>query len=198
MRGEFEDCEEAAAAGGLAAGLAAALAGAGVGRPPGRIAALPADQVPDGASVVPHRLADLEGIRFVRAQSAERDEDGRLAVFAALLGAVRLAVTRRLLDHAVGHLAGRTSGGEPTLRRQLVLGTLADVFTGIEAARQSLLVAGHVPAAVADAHDRVTELDWETAKLLGASGYLADGPARGAYVSRLTANCWIPRQGGVL
>jgi hypothetical protein len=198
MRGEFEDCERAAAAGGLAAGLATALAAAGVGGPPGRIAALPADQVSDGAATVPHRLADLEGIRFVRAQPARSDPDGRLAVFAALLGAVRLAVTRRLLDRAVAHLAGRTSGGEPTLRRQLVLGTVADVFTGIEAARQALLVAGHVPAAVVDAHDRVTELDWEAAKLLGASGYLADGPARGAYVSRLTANCWIPRQGGVL
>jgi hypothetical protein len=87
------------------------------------------------------------------------------------------------------------AGGEPTIRKQLVLGTVADLVTAAEAIRRYLTVAGEVAAAVVDAHDRLTVLGWEAAKLFGASGYLVDGPARSAYVSRLAANCWIAREG---
>jgi hypothetical protein len=199
MPGDFEDCEKAAADGGLAAGLVAAIDAAGLPRPPGPVAALPTSRLPEGAELLPNRLAPLESIAFVRsprtsAPGADADGDGsRLTALAVLLGAVRLAVTRDLLERTVGHLAGRTSGGEPLLRRQLVVGTLADVLTGIEAARETLLAAEYLPAAAAQAHARVTELDWELAKLMGAAGYLADSPVRPAYVSRLVANCWVPR-----
>jgi alkylation response protein AidB-like acyl-CoA dehydrogenase len=92
-------------------------------------------------------------------------------------------------------LSERTSGGEPTIRKQLVLGTLADAMTTIEVARQTLRAAKDVPAAIAAVHDQLTEWDWEIAKLFGGSGYVAGTPTRGAYVARLAANCWIPREG---
>ncbi|PWI44818.1 acyl-CoA dehydrogenase family protein [Streptomyces sp. ICBB 8177] len=216
MRDPIARCETTAHAEGLAAGLTQALAAARDGvSPPGRVAALPAGRVPPGAAVVRNRLAEREGIgcfvwpgreterphhlRPVR-QAERIDHDGEsggaTAEFAVLLGAVRLGATRRLLEHAVGHLSGRTAGGEPTIRKQLVLGTVADVMTGVEAARHALLTGAGVPEAVADTHERLTELDWETTKLLGASGYLADGPARAAHVSRLLADCWVAAPGG--
>ncbi|MBY8885318.1 acyl-CoA dehydrogenase [Streptomyces sp. PTM05] len=216
MRDTIARCETTAHAEGLAAGLTQALAAARDGfSPPGRVAALPADRVPPGAAAVRNRLAEREGIGcFVwPGREAERPHhvrpgheterphhdgasDDTTTEFAVLLGAVRLGATRRLLEHAVTHLSGRTVGGEPTLRKQLVLGTVADVMTGVEAARHALLTGASVPDAVADTHERLTELDWETTKLLGASGYLADGPARTAHVSRLLADCWVAAPGG--
>lgn len=207
-------CEAAAHDGGLASGLALALAEAGVPAPPGPVAALPTSSVPAAARVVPHRLAEREGVSFVRwpltpdgpdgpgspagrggphgagTADAGTDADGNQLV--ALLGAVRAGLARRLLDDAVAHLSGRVAEGEPISRKQMVRGTVADVHTGLEAVLRLLRVAGHVPAAVADAHDRITALDWEAAKLLGASGFVADGAARPGYVGWLVAQTWLP------
>jgi alkylation response protein AidB-like acyl-CoA dehydrogenase len=141
-------------------------------------------------------MAALEGIAFVRCEPSRPEDAERLTAFGALLGAARLGVSRRVLEWAVEHLSGRVVDAEPTIRKQLVLGTLADVLTGVEAARRLLLAAGSVPAAVTEAHDWTTELDWESAKLLGASGFITDSPSRGGYVSRLVANCWIARKDG--
>jgi hypothetical protein len=189
------ECERTAHADGLAAGLAAALAGMDAGAPPGRVAAVPSTGVAEGAPVLPHGPAAREGISFVRCDDHPPAPAAELTAFGARLGAVRLGVNRRLTEQAALHLSGRTAGGEPIIRKQLVQGALADLLAATEAIRRCLRVAGDVPAAVADVHDRLTVLDWEAAKLLGASGYLADSPARGAYVSRLTANCWIVREG---
>jgi hypothetical protein len=62
-------------------------------------------------------------------------------------------------------------------------------------ARHALLLPGAPAAALADVHDRLTALDWELARLLGGSGYVGRGPACAAFVSRLAANCWVPRGG---
>lgn len=207
MRDTLVACEATAHDGGFTPGLELALRTVDITAPPGRVAAYPAGRVPAGAEVVPHRLAELEGVAFVAwphppAESAvpapyDRPDDlpdDRRTVFAALLGAVRVGVSRRLLDDAVAHLSGRVGGGEPLIRKQLVLGTVADVTTALDAVRQLLRVAHRVPAAVADAHDRITALDWDTAKLFGASGFLADGPVRAAYVGRLAADCWTDRE----
>lgn len=215
-------CEAAAHERGLAPALELALREAGPGVPSGRIGALPAAAVPAGAAVLPHRLAEREGVRFVRlplpapgpqppaaappadpapssdaapagppADAVSAEVPSSAASFGALLGAVRIGLARRLLDDAVAHLSGRTSGGEPLTRKQLVLGTVADVHTGLAAVRELLRVAGGSPAAVADAHERLTALDWEAAKLLGAAGFLADGPARAGYVGWLVAASWL-------
>jgi hypothetical protein len=190
------ECELVAHTHGLAAGLGAALAGVDAAAAPGRVAALPAARVAPGATVIPHRMADLEGISFVRSQSAATVSAEERTAVGARLGAVRLGIVRRLADRAVEHLTARVAGGEPTVRKQLVLATIADLVAETEALRRRLMVAAAVASAVADAHERLTVLGWEAAKLFGASGYLVDGPARGAYVSRLAANCWVVPESG--
>ncbi|GAA3226364.1 hypothetical protein GCM10020256_36760 [Streptomyces thermocoprophilus] len=145
---------------------------------------------------MPHRVAEATGISFVRCADTPPAGAEALTAVSVLVAAARLGATRRLLDHAVEHLSGRTSGGEPTIRKQLVLGTVADVLTGLEALRAQLRVGADSAASVADVHDQITALDWETAKLLGASGFMADGPGRTAHVSHLVANCWTVRDGG--
>ncbi|MGW2182058.1 acyl-CoA dehydrogenase family protein [Streptomyces sp. NPDC001732] len=190
-------CEAAAYEGGPVRGLALALAGADTGPPPGGIGALPSSDVPPDAEVVPNRLASLEGISFVRwplpGPAPKPPDTARLRSPAALLAAARVGVVRRLLDDAVAHLSARSAGGELLSQKQLVRGVVADVHTESEAVLRLLRVAGHVPAAVIDAHDRLTALDWEAAKLHGAAGFLADGPARAGYVAWLVAESWLDR-----
>ncbi|SFC88620.1 acyl-CoA dehydrogenase family protein [Streptomyces aidingensis] len=195
MRETLAECERAGHRDGLAAGLGPALDGAGADAAPGSVAALPSAAVPPRASLVPHPLAAREGVSFVRRPARHRTAaPERLTALAARLAAVRLGLTRRLAERAVDHLSGRIGGGEPLIRRQLVLGTLADARVELEVARRTLRVAGTLPAAVAEVHDRLTELDWELAKLLGGSGYAGDGALRGVVVSRLVANCWVARE----
>ncbi|RBM20478.1 acyl-CoA dehydrogenase family protein [Streptomyces sp. PT12] len=195
MRDTIEECERAGHEDGLAAGLALALDGAGAAAAPGRLAALPRASVPRGARVVPHALAEREGVAFVRPGTGGALPSGRLTALGARLAAARLGTSRRLMDRVVAHLAARESGGEPLIRKQLVRGALADALVTVETTRRTLVVAAAVGAAVADAHDRLTSLDWELAKLLGASGYAGEGATHTAFVSRLTANCWVPREG---
>jgi hypothetical protein len=191
MKDRITACEQAGYAEGLAAGLAEALAGVEIVAAPGGTAAVPTDWTSDGETI-PHRVAACEGIAFVRVPAAAEATD-TLTELGVLLAAARLGATRRLADHAVAHLSGRTSGGEPTIRKQLVLGTVADLLTEVEALRVQLLLPAATAETVADVHDRITDLDWEAAKLLGASGYLADGPGRSCHVSELVANCWVAR-----
>ena len=194
MRDAISECERAVQSGGLAAGLTLALDGADDRAAPGSVAALPARLVPAGAPLIRHEAAAAEGISFVRAPARRAITDDELTALGARLGAARLAVTSQLLDRAVQHLSGRTAAGEPVIRKQLVAGALSDAQVVIETARRCLRVAAHLPVAVADVHGRITETDWELAKLLGASGYAGPGTARRAFVSRLIANCWVRQQ----
>lgn len=194
MRDTISECEKVGHADGLAVGLALALAGLAPDAAPGPVAALPETTTPANAEVIRHDLAAREGIRFVRVGRPRPAPPAELTAVAARLGAVRLGVTRRLADRAVAHLSARVAGGEPILRKQLVQGVLADAQVETEVLRRSLRVCGHVAAAVADVHDRLTVLDWELAKLLGASGYAGESLASDAFVSRLTANCWVRRE----
>ncbi|MDT0267366.1 acyl-CoA dehydrogenase [Streptomyces sp. DSM 44915] len=192
MRDAIEACERAGRTQGLAAGLALALDGAGADAAPGRLAALPSDAVPPGATLVTHRLAAREGVSFVRRTTRRALPEEERTRLAARLAALRLGTTRGLRDRVVAHLAARVSGGEPTLRKQLVQGALADAQVTVETVRRTLLVAGDLTGTVVECHHRLTELDWELTKLLGASGYAGPGAARTAFVARLTANCWLP------
>ncbi|MEU3251188.1 acyl-CoA dehydrogenase family protein [Streptomyces sp. NPDC006997] len=187
-------CEAAAYDAGPARGLALALATADPGPPPGGVGALPSRDVPPDAEVVPHRLAALEGVSFVRLSTpGPAAAAARPWALAAHLAAVRAGVVRRLVDDAVTHLARRSAGGELLSQKQLVRGVVADTHTELEAVLRLVRVAGHLPAAVVDAHDRLTALDWEAAKLLGAAGFLADGPARAGYVAWLVGESWLDR-----
>jgi alkylation response protein AidB-like acyl-CoA dehydrogenase len=192
MRDTMSECERVGHADGLAVGLALALAGLAPDAAPGPVAALPEAATPAGADVIRHDLAARAGISFVR---VDRRQPAELTAFTARLGAVRLGVTRRLLERAVAHLSARVAGGEPIIRKQLVQGVLADAQVETEVLRRLLRVSWHLTSAVADVHDRLTVLDWELAKLLGASGYAGESRASDAFVSRLTANCWVRRVG---
>ena len=174
MQNTITACEQAGHHDGLADGLALALAAL-------------------GAAVIRHDMASAEGIGFVRPATRPDTPADELDALAVRLGAVRIGATRRLMEQVVAHLSGRVVGGEPALAKQLVQGTLADAVLATEAARCCLAVTDR-PEAVTDVHDRLTEVDWQLAKLLGASGYVGRNPACGAYVSRLVANCWVPRR----
>jgi hypothetical protein len=78
------------------------------------------------------------------------------------------------------------------LAKQLVQGTLADALVATETARCGLATENRT--ALIDVHDRLTQVDWQLARMLGASGYVGRNPACGAYVSRLVANCWVARE----
>ena len=182
MRHTIAECERAGHAHGLSVGLA--LTGADLENAPGRVAAVPGAAVPADAIV----LREEQGVSFVRAEPRVGPE---ATAIAARLAGVRLGLTRRLAELVVEHLSGRTVGGEPTIRKQLVRGTLADAHVATEAARRTLTVAGDCPGAVRDVHERLTTVDWELAKLLGASGFVEGGAMFGVHLSRLTANCWV-------
>ena len=192
MREIIAECESAGHSHGLAAGLALALAGVDTDAAPGPFAALPATAVPAGTAVLTHPMAAKEGISFVRTRRRDVPAELRSDI-AARLGAARLGTTQRLYERAVEHLSARTSGGEAIVRKQLVQGTLADTYVALEVARRGLRIGGK--AALTDLHDRLTALDWELAKLLGASGYAGEHAVASAFVSRLAANCWVPRDG---
>lgn len=194
-RDRLDECEQAARTQGIASGLALALVGVDVATPPGPIAAVPSSQVAAQATVTGHAMAAREGISFVRCTGRPTGVGTSPREFAALLAAARLGITQRLLDWATDHLSHRISADEPIIRKQLVLGTVADLHTAIEATRRSVHLSWDIPAAMIDVHHRITALDWEAAKLLGASGYVSGSPTWAAYVSWLVANCWIPGGG---
>ncbi|WP_165984854.1 acyl-CoA dehydrogenase family protein [Streptomyces sp. YIM 98790] len=191
---------------GLAAGLAAALSalserpalsGRGAAAAaPGPWAALPAPDVPPGARVRTHPLADREEIAFVACPGPRPAGTPEQAEAARLIAAVRLGIVRRLLDEAVEHLSERTAGDEPLIRKQLITGAVADIIAEVELLREHALTGDDDPEALADLHNRLDDLGWQVAKLFGASGYIADHPARALYVSALVANVWTDRQQG--
>ncbi len=185
MTTELIECERVGYDDGLAAGLARALAGVDVAAvAPGRFAAVPREGLPREASAATSSLADADGIVFLRCPGT-----GDALPVALRLAAVRIGVTRRLVDLAVAHLSDRVSGGEPLIRKQLVTGAIADAVTTIEALRRYPQSAR--PVSLADLHDRISALDWSVAMLFGASGYIADHPVRSLYVSALVANTWM-------
>ncbi|MFE6038323.1 acyl-CoA dehydrogenase family protein [Streptomyces sp. NPDC056452] len=190
-RDAIDTCEHAGRTAGPAAGLAAALARAPAHGAPGGVVARPAAAVTGTGTRIPHPMAALEGVVFLR----EEPDGADLTQLTVLLGAARLGVTRRLAEAAAAHLAGRVSGGEPTLGKQLVQAALADLATETEVLRRRLLAPTHSRAGLAEVHDRLTALDWESVKLFGAGGYVLGSPAGAGHVSRLVANCWVAGPG---
>jgi hypothetical protein len=180
------ECERVGYADGLAAGLARALAGVDVAAvAPGRFAAVPSNSGWPATGLTRHSLADADGIVFVRCPGGSGDP----MPVVLRLAAVRIGVTRRLVDLAAAHLSDRVSGGEPLIRKQLVTGAIADAVTMIETLRRYLRSTTTV--SLADLHDQISALDWSVAMLFGASGYIADHPVRSLYVSALVANTWL-------
>jgi Acyl-CoA dehydrogenase, C-terminal domain len=164
---------------------------------PGRFAAVPAGRAGD-ETTVEHGMAALEGVAILDLRLPDgltrmAATPGRTVVVGLRLAAVRIGLTRRLLDQAVEHLGGRAGGGEPLIRKQLNQGTVADVLAELEMLRRYLETTALSPTleSIVDLHERLTGLDWEVTKLFGASGYLTDHPVRALYVAGLAANTWV-------
>lgn len=195
MTAIVQDCEQVARNEGLAAGLSAALAGTEVSATaPGRYAAVPARDVPAGAATYPHSLADREDIAFVECPGERPAGTLGLVELGRMIAAVRLGVVRRLLDEAVEHLSGRVVGDEPLVRKQLIVGAVADIIAEVELLR-AYANSQQDPDALGDVHTKIDDLGWEVLKLFGAAGYIADHPGRALYVSALVANTWVDRTG---
>lgn len=203
---DVTDYEKIGYTDGLSAGLTMVLADLDdadlAAAAPGGFAAVPAQRVDDGATVVEHRMATSEGVAIldVRLPSglvSMRHVGDRAGVVGLRLAAVRIGLTRKLLDQAVEHLTRRIGGGEPLIRKQLNLGAIADTLAALELLRRYLETAARRPSresireSIVDIHDQISRLDWEVAKLFGASGYLADHPVRALFVAELVANTWV-------
>jgi hypothetical protein len=184
-------------------------------------AAVPAQRVLEGASVLEHHMATSEGVAFLDVRlpaglARLRHAGDRPEVVGLRLAAVRIGLARKLLDQALGRglfepgrhgaatshgvAAGEVptgprslTGGRPLLHHRLTLGAIADVLAALTSLRGYLEVAAQYPAraAVVDVHHRLTRLDWQVAKLFGPQDDLADHPVRALFVAELVANTWV-------
>jgi hypothetical protein len=112
--------------------------------------------------------------------------------FACGLLALHRDLLRRALQHTLYHLEGRTSGGTTLLSRQLVQGQLADIAMALSAEnampqdrREGDLLARW------RSHQRMVAAGRELVRLLGASGFLIDGPAADLYLAEVAGNVYL-------
>ncbi|MGW6831914.1 hypothetical protein ACWGCI_00565 [Streptomyces sp. NPDC054949] len=106
---------------------------------------------------------------------------------------IRLGLSEALRERVVDHLTGRTTGDVPLIRQQLVKSAVADALVDQLEVRAVLMDAapGELsPATLQDMQRQLTAADRAQVKLLGAAGYLADGPGQTAYVSELVAETY--------
>jgi alkylation response protein AidB-like acyl-CoA dehydrogenase len=140
----------------------------------------PAQIVMDGARVPADRLIGAEGEGFRIAMQAL--DAGRLGIAACAVGLAQAA-----LDYAAGYARERTQFGRPIAGFQGVGFLLADMATGIAAARALTLAAARLKdagrpysaeAAKAKlfATDMAMRVTTDAVQVLGGSGYVADHP----------------------
>ncbi|CAG6391987.1 hypothetical protein NMG29_30420 [Streptomyces cocklensis] len=156
----------------------------------------PARRVPSPEGLVLLAAADPDGSspgRFGLACRPATPEELAVpaparAAFGAGLLALHCDLVEHTLRHALDHLAARTSGGADLLSRQLVQAGLADAALALLEER-----AGGPPAgqdALARAHLRLVAAGRTLLRLLGASGFLADGPGGELHAAEIAANVY--------
>jgi hypothetical protein len=99
---------------------------------------------------------------------------------------------RETLRHVIEHLAGRTSDGASLLSMQLVQGQLADIALRLSAddAMPPQRRDADCPARWRT-HQRQVAIGRSLLRLLGASGFLADGPAGDLHLAEVTGNVYL-------
>lgn len=183
---------------GLSAGLARALADLDdadlMAAAHAGWAAVPAQRVHEGASVLEHHMATSEGVAILDVRlpvglAPLRHAGDRPEVVGLRLAAVRIGLARKLLDHAIGAL----TAGRPPLHHRLLLATIGDTLAALASLREHVERAALWPSrgAVVDVHRRLTRLDWQVVKLFGPRKDLADHPVRTLFVAEMVANTWI-------
>ncbi|MEV4490108.1 hypothetical protein AB0K04_08325 [Micromonospora coxensis] len=149
---------------------------------------------PDAPAAVTDPLLAAEGLAVVRRPAGTHPPDPAEAADArevTLATAwLRLGLSERLLDDCLGYLHGRTTGDEPLIGQQLVRGELAEIRMDHLEVAAVLDDAPPGDAQLLDVHRRITGADRSLLRLLGASGFVADGPGRVAYVSELLADAY--------
>ncbi|MEE6261667.1 acyl-CoA dehydrogenase family protein [Plantactinospora sonchi] len=137
--------------------------------------------------------------------ATDRPWDGRSSDLPAVAvpAAVAEAFARGLLDlhrlllhevlrHTLGHLGARTSDGATLLARQLVQAQLAEVairLAEVEATpetRRDEDAAGRWRT-----HRRLVGIGRDLLRLLGASGFLVDGPAGDLHLAEVVGNVYL-------
>lgn len=99
---------------------------------------------------------------------------------------LRFGLAERLLGQCLDYLATRTTGDRRLLDLQLVRGDLGDSKLALLEIEGTL--TGCPPVHV---HRELTKVDRMTLRLMGASGFLADGPGLHASLSELIAGAYL-------
>ncbi|MDN5794425.1 MAG: acyl-CoA dehydrogenase family protein [Intrasporangium sp.] len=129
------------------------------------------------------------------AAGATRETAGELPP--ALLLAVRLGASEWLLSVTTAHARSRRVGDGPLLANPLVRGQLAEILVEqrmVEAHLEGIDAAAEPPTWVR-LHRRITDADRALLRLLGARGYLEDGPGGLAMASEAIGFAGAPPAG---
>ncbi|MFI0367309.1 hypothetical protein ACH35V_05485 [Actinomadura sp. 1N219] len=124
---------------------------------------------------------------------APDDDDPDRAAWSLGLARLRLGLSERLRDTVLEHLAGRTVGDSRLLQQQMVKGQVADVLTAhleIETMLDGAVPGDPDDDTVTRLHVQITESDRMLLRLLGAAGFLRDGPGGVAHASELLADAY--------
>ncbi len=135
--------------------------------------------------------AGLTGVRFTGAGTVPA---GDLVALVAPLW-LRFGLSVRLRSQTLKHLAQRRAGDTLLLHQQMIKGQLADVAVGHLLVETTLGATGGPDTdvrTVLELHGSLTGIDHELLKLLGATGFLGDGPGADQYVSDLVADLYAP------
>ncbi|HEX6527337.1 MAG TPA: hypothetical protein VF070_46100 [Streptosporangiaceae bacterium] len=99
---------------------------------------------------------------------------------------------RQTLRQVITHLEARTSGGTTLLDKQLIQGELADIAMSLS--EDEAMPADRratSPQARWEAHQRFVVLGRRLLRLLGASGFLADGPGASLHLAEVTGSVYL-------
>ncbi|MER6447368.1 hypothetical protein [Streptomyces venezuelae] len=179
---------------GLAPALRLLLGGRGAGQAPrGRtgFALLPEDWAADRVVLRRYGLPGGPVVVVHEPPAAPADAGG--AVDGTDLLRLRLGVAEGLRDACVAHLADRPSGDSTVLMQQMVKGQLAEALA--HQLELSALLDSGVPVRgplLRSVHGQITRNGRALLRLLGARGYLADGPGAVAEASELLADVHDP------
>lgn len=160
-------------------------------RGPAGFALLPEDWAAEHTVLRRYRLAG--GPVVVVRDPRPAPAGGGGAVDQTQLLLLRLGVAEGLRDACVAHLADRPSGESTVLMQQMVKGQLAEALA--HQLELSALLDSGAPVRgpfLRNVHGQITRNGRSLLRLLGAYGYLADGPGAVAEASELLADIHDP------
>jgi hypothetical protein len=108
---------------------------------------------------------------------------------------LRFGLSVRLRSQTISHLKQRRAGDTLLLHQQMIKGQLADAAVGHLLTETTLAEAGGPDTDIMtllELHDSLTAIGHELLKLLGATGFLSDGPGEDQYLSELIADLYAP------